>query len=242
MTETEIRWSTTSPSQWGRVLAFQIPRARYAAVREEVTRDLRKRVIRPGFRKGHVPVALLERDFGDRIQTGTLEKTIPEACDRAIREDRLDVLNEPRVQKLDLDDPEVVKFEVVLEVRPTITLQPLEGLRGMRWKPAVTDEHVARTLDDVRDQQAQFADVDREAREGDYVLVSYVPLEADGSERSSQKVENFPFQLGAPGAVPEFEQAARGRRAGDTVTTSIEYPATAENPEWAGQSVPFHVT
>src|SRR5262245_26720458 len=242
MTETEIRWSTTSPSQWGRVLAFQIPRARYAAVREEIARDLRKRVVRPGFRKGHVPAALVERDFGDRIQTGTLEKIIPEACDRAIREDQLDGLNEPRVQKLDLDDPEVVKFEVVLEIRPTITLQPLEGLRGTRWKPAVADEQVARTLDDVRDQQAQFADVDREARDGDYVLVSYVPLDGEGNERTSQKVENYPFQLGAAGAVPEFEQAARGRRAGETTTVAIEYPADTKNPEWAGQRVDFHVT
>src|SRR5262249_55070611 len=71
---------------------------------------------------------------------------------------------------------------------------------------------------------------------------SYVPLDGDGNERPSEKVENYPFQLGAPGAVPEFEQAARGRRAGETVTTSIDYPAATENPEWAGQRVGFHVT
>jgi trigger factor len=241
MTEPEIRWSTAQPSQWGRVLSFEVPRTRYAAVREAVSRDLRKRVVRPGFRKGHVPAALVERDFAERIETTTLEKLIPEACDRAIEADRLEVISQPRLQKLDLDDPQVVRFDVALEVRPQIELKPLDGLRGTRWSATVTDEHITRALDDLRDQQAQFVDVDREAQDGDYVLVSYVPLDDSGAEKTEQKVENYPFWLGAGGVVPEFEQAARGRRVGETASASVYYPETASDPEVAGRTVAFRV-
>ena len=240
--ETEIRWSTTSPSQWGRVLAFEVPRARYAALREEITRDLRKRVARPGFRKGHVPAALVERDFAERIETSTLEKLIPEACDHAIQKENLDLIGQPRVRNLDMEDPEVVKFEVLLEVRPQVEVQSLDGLKGTRWVAPVQDDHVTGALNDLRDQQAQFADVDREARDGDYVLVSYVPLDENGAERSEQKVENYPFQLGSGGVVPEFEAAARGRKVGETAPASVFYPETTENPELAGKTVAFQVT
>lgn len=240
--ETEIRWSTTSPSQWGRVLAFEVPRSRYAAVREEVTRDLRKRVVRPGFRKGHVPAALLERDFAERIETTTLEKLIPQACDQAIQQENFDLIGQPRVQNLNMEDPEVVKFEVLLEVRPQLDMKAVDGLRGTRWVAPVTDEHVTGALNDLRDQQAQFADVEREARDGDYVLVSYVPLDENGAEKTEQKVENYPFHLGSGGVVPEFETVARGKKVGESGPASVFYPETTENPELAGKTVAFTVT
>lgn len=240
--ETEIRWSTTSPSQWGRLLTFEVNRSRYAAVRDEVSRDLRKRIVRPGFRKGHVPAALVERDFAERIESTTLEKLIPEVCDHAIREEKFDLIGQPRVQNLSMDDPEVVKFEVTLEVRPEVEVKTLDGLKGTRWVAPVTDEHVTGALSDLRDQQAHFADVDREARDGDYVLVSYVPLDENGTEKTEQKVENYPFHLGSGSVVPEFEAAARGKKVGETAPASVFYPETTQDPELAGKTVAFTVT
>jgi len=242
MTNGDFRVSTASPSQWGRVLTIEVPRARLDAVRSEVVRDLRRKITRPGFRPGKVPAALVERDFADRIESTTLERFLPQVCDQAIQSESLEVISTPKIQSLVLDDPETVKFEVALDVRPVIELQPLDGLRGQRWATAVGDEHIDRTLEDVRDQNATFEDVDREARDGDYAYVTYIPLDDQGAERTDQKVENYPIQLGSGNVVAGFETAVRGLRAGESGRAAVEYPADHSDPELAGKTVSFVLT
>ena len=242
MTEPTIRVSTASPSQWGRVLSIEVPRARYDAVRADVLRDLRKRLVRPGFRPGKVPAAIIERDHKQSIESSTLERLIPDVCDEAIKNESLEVISSPKVQNLQLDDPEVLRFELELEVRPKLVLAPFEGLQGTRWTFQITDEHVARALEDVREQHAQYAVVERPAGDGDIVQLGYVPLDEHGQERAEQRVENDAFQIGAGNAVGEFEAALRGKSAGDTATAAIAYPAEHEEPDLAGKTVQFLLT
>jgi trigger factor len=136
----------------------------------------------------------------------------------------------------------VLRFDLELEVRPRLQLAALDGLRGTRWTFAITDEHVARALDDVREQHAQFAVVERPAQDGDIVQLGYVPQDGEGRERAEQRVENYTFQMGAGDAVPEFEAALRGKSAGDTTQAEIRYPADHQEPELAGQAVQFVLT
>lgn len=242
MPETQLRVSTRSPSQWGRVLSIEIPRARFDTLRDDVVRDLRRQVSRPGFRKGHVPRAIVERDFAGRIESTTLEKLIPDLCGEAIERESLDVISPPRVQNLILDDPEVVRFDLEVDVRPQIQLAPFDGLQGTRRKTEVLDQHVDGALAELRDQWAQFVAVDREAADGDFVQVSYVPLDDGGQEVTSQKVENYPFQLGAGNVVAEFETAARGKRVGETSRAEVRYGDDHSDPDLAGKLVAFILT
>jgi trigger factor len=242
MSNGSLRVSTASPSQWGRVLSIEVPRQRFDALRAEVVRDLRRRIARPGFRKGHVPAAIVERDFAARIESTTLEKFIPDVCREAIRQESLDVISSPEVQNLVLDDPSVVRLDLAVEVRPRVALRPLDGLRGRRWTAVVGDEHIDRTLADVREQHAQYVDVEREARDGDVVLVGYVPLDAEGRERSAQRVENYPLRLGAVGGLAEFEAAVRGRQAGDVARPEVRYPEDHGDASVAGKTVAFVLT
>jgi trigger factor len=84
--------------------------------------------------------------------------------------------------------------------------------------------------------------VPREARDGDFVLVRYVPLDAAGNEIAAKRVENYPFQLGEGQVVAEFESAVRGLVAGQTARAEVHYAADHEDPELAGKLVAFVLT
>jgi len=238
----DLKVTTESASAWGRILTIEFARAHFDAEREKVLRDLRRKITRPGFRKGKVPRELVERDFGARIQTDTLEKLLPVVCSRAIEQEGLDVISPPSVKSLDLDNPEHVRMDVELDVRPTLRIGPLDGVRAERWKAELRDEDVDQALERVREEQAQFIAADHEARDGDFVLVSYVPLDDAGVERASQRVENYPFQLGENQVVAEFESAVRGLSAGDTAKAEVHYGDDHENKELAGKDVTFVLT
>jgi trigger factor len=240
--EFELKVTTANSSAWGRILTIEFPRRHFDAERERVLRDLRRRVSRPGFRRGHVPKEILERDFADRIQADALDKLIPEVCSRAIVQEGLDVISVPSVKTLDLDHPERVRMDVELDVRPRFIVGNLEGMRVERWIPEVQESDVAQVLTRLREQNAHFETVQRPAQDGDFVLLSYVPLDASGRERTTQKVENYPFQLGEGQVVPEFEAAARGLAAGATARAEVRYAPDHENPEVAGKLVAFVLT
>jgi trigger factor len=242
MTDTDLRVSTTSPSQWGRVLSIEVPRARYDAARAEVLRDLRKRLVRPGFRKGHVPAAIVEREFAGSIDNSTLEKFLPNLCEQAISREELEPISSPRVRNLVLDDPQVVRVEVAIDIRPQITIESMDGMRGNRWTLELTDDHVKRAIDEIRDDHAQFVTVERESRDGDHVQVSYAPLDEQGEEIAAKKVENYPFRVGGEDGISEFSNAVRGRRAGESVRAEVQYPADYGDAEFAGKTVAFNLT
>jgi trigger factor len=242
MEPSDLRVSTASPSQWGRILSIEVPRERYDAVRQAVVRDLRKRVARPGFRKGHVPAALLEREFADSIHNTTLERFLPDVTGQAIESQSLDVISTPRLRQLVLDDPQTVRLEVAFDVRPTFVLAPLTGLAGRRWTATVGDDHVQRAIESLREEHAQYVQVERECRADDFVQVSYVPLDPDGGEIQDRRVENYPFQVGAGSVVPGFDTAVRGLQPGATAHASVDYPADYADQTLAGRTVAFVLT
>ncbi|HZM17305.1 MAG TPA: trigger factor [Candidatus Krumholzibacteria bacterium] len=241
-TPLELKVQTTNASACGRILSIEFPRRHFEAERERVLRELRKRVVRPGFRKGKVPLALLERDFAERVRADALEKLIPEVTNRAIAQEGLDVISVPNVRTLDLEHPEMVRMDVELEVRPRLPALALEALRVEAWKPEVREADLEQALASVQEEQAQYVSVQREARDGDFVVLSYVPLDAAGKEVVAQRVENYPFQLGEGEVVAEFEAATRGLTPGQSAKAEVQYAADHENKEVAGKLVAFLLT
>ena len=238
----DLQVTTTNASRWGRILTIEFPRSELETERRKVLSDLQKRMVRPGFRKGKVPRAMVEKEFGEQLQQDALEKLLPEVCTQAIEQEKLDVISRPMVKSLDLDHPDTVRVEVELDVRPEIHLESLETLKAERWKPEPTEDDLSKAMDRVRDQRAEFIKVERKAVDGDIVSVSYVPLDDAGNEQSQQKVENYPFQLGEGQVVAEFEEAVRGLQDGDTARAEIRYPANHDNPELAGKLVAMILT
>lgn len=241
-TPVDLKVQTTHAGAWGRILSIEFPRQHFEAARARVLRDLRKRVARPGFRLGKVPLALVERDFAARIRADTLEKLIPEITRRAIAQEGLDVVSVPNVRTLDLDHPETVRMDVELDVRPQLPPLLPETWRVEAWKPEVRDADMEEALMELREEQAQYLSVAREARDGDFVVVSYVPVDAAGQEETAKRVENYPFQLGAGQVVPEFETAVRGLSAGQSASARVQYPEDHDNKEIAGKVVAFVLT
>jgi trigger factor len=238
----DLQVTTTNASRWGRILTIEFPRSELDSERSKALRDLQKRMVRPGFRKGKVPRALVEKEFGDSLQRDALDKLIPQVCSQAIEQENLDIISTPKVKSLDLDHPDTVRLEVELDVRPEIHLAELESLRAERWKPEPADADVDKALEAVRDQRAEYLKVEREAQDGDIVSVSYVPLDDSGNEQSDQRVENYPFQLGEGQVVAEFESAVRGLAAGGTARVEVRYPENHDNPELAGRLVAMILT
>ena len=184
-------------------------------VREEWERAygrVQKQARLPGFRRGHVPRALVKVHFADDVRREVAEHLIPDIYRRALSEARLEPVDEPDLQEVKLEEGAPLSFVAVVEVKPAIALGEYKGVVVEHRPKPVTAEDVDAALEQMREQQAQFRAVDRAAAPRDLLVVDYA-LSLEGEEPSSQS--GYEFVVGGGTVLPEIDQAVVGMRAGE---------------------------
>jgi trigger factor len=175
----------------------------------------------PGFRKGHVPRSLVKLHFADDVRREVAEHLIPDVYRQALTEARIDPVNEPDLQEVKLEENAPLSFVAVVEVKPAITLGDYKGLDVQHAPAAVSDEDVARTVDQMREQQAEFRSVERAAADGDLVVVDYT-LAPEAHDPTT--ANGYHFVVGTGSVMPEIDAAVIGMKAGEKKEIELRFP------------------
>ena len=175
----------------------------------------------PGFRKGHVPRSLVKLHFADDVRREVAEHLIPDIYRQALSEARLDPVNEPDLTDVKLEENAPLSFVAVVEVKPAIELGDYKGVEVQHAPQAITDDEVTATLEQMREQQAEFRAVDRAAATGDLVVVDYT-LRPD--EHDPTTANGYHFVLGSGAVMPEIDAAAAGMSAGEQREVVLHFP------------------
>ncbi len=174
----------------------------------------------PGFRKGHVPRSLVRVHFADDVRREVAQHLIPDVYRQALAEARLDPVAEPDLQDVRLEEGQPLSFTAVVEVRPAIELGEVKGVTVQHTPRPVTDADVEAALDRMREQQAEFRNVERPAAPGDLVIVDY-RLQVDGQEPVAQT--GYTFVVGDGSVLAEVDQAVAGMAAGEERQVSFRF-------------------
>ena len=175
----------------------------------------------PGFRKGHVPRSLVKLHFADDVRREVAEHLIPDVYRQALTEARIDPVNEPDLQEVKLEENAPLSFVAVVEVKPAIALTDYKGLEVQHAPPPISDGDVARTIEQMREQQAEFRSVERAAAEGDLVIVDYTLAPEDHDPTTAN---GYHFIVGSGSVMPEIDAAAVGMRAGEKKEIALRFP------------------
>ena len=228
-----MRVEVTDVEACKRRVAVEAPLEVVNAQWERAYGRVQKQASLPGFRKGHVPRSLVKVHFADEVRREVAEHLIPEVYKQALDEARLDPVNEPDIQDLRLEEGVPLSFVAVVEVKPVITLGEDTGVEVDHAPTAVTGERVDETLERMREQQAEFRLVDREAAPGDLVVVNYT-LNIEGEEPSNQT--GYAFLVGDGSVMREIDEAAVGMRAGDQREVGFRFPDDHRRESLRGKS------
>lgn len=182
---------------------------------------VQKQVRLPGFRKGHVPRALVKVHFAEDVRREVAEHLIPDVYRRALDEARLEPVNEPDLQDVRLEEGAPLSFVAVVEVKPTIELADYKAVEVQHSPQPVTDADVDQALEHMREHQAQFRTADRPAGPGDLVIVDYT-LVLEGQEPVSRS--GHQFALGDGSVLPEVDQAVAGMAPGEERQVPFRLP------------------
>jgi trigger factor len=116
----------------------------------------------------------------------------------------------------------------VVEIRPQITVGGYESLRVTIPGPAVDDADVDRQVDQLRERFASLETVSREAVDGDHVVVDIHGTQ-DGESLDGLSADDYSYEVGSGGLVPELDENLRGTKAGDILEFDAEHPDPDED-------------
>ena len=236
-------------------LSLTIPKEDVASGYQGVLGEYTKNAQLPGFRKGKVPPAVLERKFGDSLKSEALGKILEKAMEEVFDGDMLSIderplqYSQPRMEnepKLDFEQDLV--FSLVYDVRPTVSLGQWKGLEVEVPESEIGDDDIARELEAVRERNSFVLDRDdgAQAQDGDIVTISYCELDENGEALPDTGRDDFAYTLGSGQSAYMYDDEISGMAKGETKEFTKTFPEAAEggntpNP-LAGQTVKLRLT
>lgn len=195
----------------------------------------------PGFRKGKVPRAVLERKFGESLRGEALGEVLEKSVAEAIEGVDKGPLPGARPRLLDedlsLEFGEPLTFSVVYDVYPDVELGTYEGLTVKRPRITVADEDEARELERIREQNALVIDKDDgEVADGDIVVVTTEELDGDDAPVPGTRREGYTYTVGEAHNPYHIDREVVGMKKGDVRVVEKEFPEDFEHAELAGST------
>ncbi len=212
-----------------RRLDVSVDPAQVAAARRREAARLRKTTRIKGFRKGKVPVRIIEERYGPLIDERTVDALVNRAYRNAVQRHDLSTIGEPVVSELDYRPGERLSFRIDVEVMPVVELARTGGFRVKRREVAVEDADVDEVVENIRKENAVLQPVDRAPRNGDVVAVAIREREGGGGAEKPYR-----FELGAGYAIPDVEDAILALAPGEEGTFTVSYPDDFGAAELAG--------
>ncbi len=221
-------------------LEISVPVAEVEQETERVVADIQKKVKLPGFRPGKAPVSLVKSRFAPDIRQDVLEKIVPKAFRAAVDKEHLEVVGTPDITDVHFHKGEPLKFKAEFEVAPTFELGDYRGIVVNYNEPQVSDEDIAKRLEEIREQKAEFVNEDpRPLADGDYAMVSLESLSGVQPKISQDEIS---LKIGDEGTMPAFSENLRGVSPDESREFDVTYPEDYERKNLAGKTVRFRAT
>lgn len=197
----------------------------------------------PGFRKGKVPMAFLEKTYGSEMFYEDAANTcIQEAYPREMAESDLEVVSRPTVDVVQMEKGKPFIFTAEVALKPEVVLGAYKGIEVEKLEAAVTEADMEAELKRIQQQNSRSITVeDRSAQMEDEVTIDFEGF-VDGVAFEGGKGSDYPLKLGSHSFIDTFEDQLVGKNIGDEVEVHVTFPEDYQAPDLAGKPAMFRVT
>jgi trigger factor len=224
-------------------VAVEVPAADVEKATSRAARAMAKEMRMPGFRAGKAPPSLVIQrlGFGPVLQEA-IRDSLPEWYELALFDAGVSPIGDPHIDMVSTpeDEGEGLEFKFEVGVRPKAKLGDYKGLEVGKEEKEVPDEIVDTEVERVREGFARLEPVEREAADGDLVVMDFEGF-IDGSAFEGGAAEEQSLTLGSGQFIPGFEEQLVGVKAGEDRELNVTFPADYQAEHLAGKPVVFKV-
>lgn len=225
------------------VITFTIGQDKIKPALDQAFNKVKKNLNAPGFRKGHIPRAVFNQQFGEEaLYEDALNALLPAAYQAAVAELSLDVVAQPKIDIKSMEKGQEWTLTAEVVTKPEVKLGDYKNLEvSVEATKEVTDAEVDEKVERERNNLAELIVKEGAAELGDTVVIDFVGS-VDGVEFDGGKGENFSLELGSGQFIPGFEDQLIGAKAGETVEVNVTFPEQYQAEDLAGKDAKFVTT
>ena len=198
-----------------------------------------------GFRKGKVPMALLKKQFGQRLMGEAMQEAVDGAMNKHFEDsgDRPALQPDVKMTNEDWKEGDDIEVDMSYEALPAIPEVDLKGIKLEKLVVKAAEADVDEALANLAETAQDFKDRKKgsKAKDGDQVVIDFLG-KVDGEAFEGGAAEDYPLTLGSGSFIPGFEEQLVGVKAGDELDVKVTFPAEYGAENLAGKDAVFTCT
>jgi len=213
-----------------------------AAKVDEKLVEARPEIEMKGFRKGKVPMALLKKQYGQRLMGEAMQESIDGAMSKHFEDSGDRPAMQPAVKMTNDDwkEGDDIHVEMSYEALPTIPEVDLKKIKLDKMIAKADEASVDEALANLAETAQDFADRKKgtKSKDGDQVTIDFLG-KVDGEAFEGGAAEDYPLVLGSNSFIPGFEAQLVGVKVGEEVEVNVTFPAEYGAENLAGKNAVF---
>lgn len=211
-----------------------------------------KNISLPGFRKGHVPVKVLEQKYGESLKQEVLIDLVDQSLNQIFAEEESKDIRPLPYSQPRLEDDKIPEFStekdltftVIYDVFPTVEVKEFSKIEIKEPQVSVTDKDVEEELKAIQERNAMVIDKkDGDPVEKDNIVtIDYSELNDDGSIVEGSKREGFVFTVGTGENIYKIDDEIIGMKKDEAKEITKTYAKDDKDEELAGKTKKISVT
>src|SRR5438874_17163 len=205
----------------------------------------------PGYRPGKAPRAVVDKRFRKEIQDEVTKKLVSKSYHEAIEQKKLRVASLTNLEDVQFGEDKSMSFQATVVTAPEFKLPDYKNIPVELPDTKVTEAEIEATLERLRDQSADFVDVQgRGAQMEDFVVIDFegtvdgkpIGEVAPQASKNLHGGQKFWLHLAADNFPPKFCEQVVGQKSDETRTLIVDLPADFLDKELAGKQDSYSVT
>ncbi len=223
-------------------LEFTVDAQTFIGGIEKVFKKNAKYFTVPGFRKGKVPMNIVEKHYGTEIfYEDAFNEIVPEIYEKEIEENKLEVVSKPKIDIVQMEKGKDLIFTAVVNNKPEVELGKYKGIELKKIEYTVEDKDIEHELGHMAEKNARIVTVDNRAvKNGDIAVIDFEGS-IDGVPFEGGKAEKHELEIGSHSFIEGFEDQVVGMKINDEKDVKVSFPEDYFSKDLAGKPAVFKV-
>lgn len=159
---------------------------------EKVLNDYRRKANIPGFRKGHVPMGMVKKQYGKSVMIDEVNKLLQDSLNKFLIEEKLDILGNPLPKAQDdfSWDADSFSFEFELGLAPEFDVNLKSKKKVTQYTIKVEDSLIDQEVENLQSRYGKMSAVDA-AAETSNITGTFTSEEKELEKKSTIAVKDI---------------------------------------------------